>query len=91
MKDKILVVDDEDSLRMTLKMRLQSSDFDVETAADGEEALEKLKKFSADLVLLDINMPKMDGIETLGHIAEDYPTIEFIMLTGFADFSTAID
>jgi signal transduction histidine kinase len=91
MNDKILVVDDEDSLRMTLKLRLQSSAFDVETAADGDEALEKLKKFNADLVLLDINMPNMDGIETLGHIAELYPTIEIIMLTGFADFSTAIE
>jgi signal transduction histidine kinase len=91
MKDKILIVDDEDSLRMTLKMRLQSSNLDVEVAADGEEALDVMKEFVADLVLLDINMPKMDGIETLGHLAELYPTTEVIMLTGFADFSTAIE
>lgn len=91
MKQKILIVDDEDSLRMTLKMRLQSSDFDVEVAADGEEALDVMKEFVADLVLLDINMPKMDGIETLGHIGELYPATDIIMLTGFADFSTAIE
>ncbi len=91
MKDKILVVDDEDSLRMTLKLRLQAADFDVQVAQDGEEALEVLKKGSIDLVLLDINMPKMDGIETLGNVARDYPWTEIIMLTGFADFSTAIE
>ncbi|HTR82136.1 MAG TPA: response regulator [Bacteroidota bacterium] len=91
MKDKILVVDDEDSLRMTLKMRLEGADFDVQVARDGEEALAVLKENPVDLVLLDINMPNMDGIETLGHIAEDYPSTEIIMLTGFADFSTAIE
>jgi len=91
MKDKILVVDDEDSLRMTVKLRLQTADFDVQVAQDGEEALEILKKGPIDLVLLDINMPKMDGIETLGHITRDYPWTEIIMLTGFADFSTAIE
>lgn len=91
MKEKILVVDDEDSLRMTLKMRLQSSGFEVQVAADGDEALTVLKEFPADLVLLDINMPNMDGIETLGHVAELYPAAEVIMLTGFADFSTAIE
>ncbi len=91
MKDRILVVDDEDSLRLTLKLRLQGADFDVRVAKDGEEALEALKQAPVDLVLLDINMPNMDGIETLGHITEDYPSTEIIMLTGFADFSTAIE
>ena len=91
MKDKILIVDDEDSLRMTLKLRLQAADFDVQVAGDGEEALAILKKGPVDLVLLDINMPKMDGIETLGNVARDYPWTEIIMLTGFADFSTAIE
>lgn len=91
MKDKILVVDDEDSLRMTLKLRLQSAEFDVREAKDGEAALEQLKESPADLVLLDINMPRMDGIETLSNITRDYPSTEIIMLTGFADFSTAIE
>ncbi|HTX19629.1 MAG TPA: response regulator [Bacteroidota bacterium] len=91
MKDKILIVDDEDSLRLTLKLRLQGADFDVSVASNGEAALEALKEFPADLVLLDINMPVMDGIETLGYITREYPNIEIIMLTGFADFSTAIE
>ncbi|MGA7161460.1 MAG: response regulator [Bacteroidota bacterium] len=91
MKDKILVVDDEDSLRMTLKLRLQAAGFEVQMAQDGEEALAVLKKAPVDLVLLDINMPRMDGIETLGHVTKDYPWTEIIMLTGFADFSTAIE
>ncbi len=91
MNDRILVVDDEDSLRMTLKLRLQPAGFDVEVAADGEEALAKLKASPVDLILLDINMPRMDGIETLGHVSKLYPSTEVIMLTGFADFSTAIE
>lgn len=91
MEGRILVVDDEDTLRLTLKARLTSGGFEVETARDGEEALEKLKASLFDVVLLDINMPRMDGITTLGVLAELYPKIDVIMLTGFADFSTAIE
>ncbi|MCX6138284.1 MAG: response regulator [Ignavibacteriales bacterium] len=91
MKDKILVVDDEDSLRLTLKFRLADAGFDVRDAADGEQAIALLEVESADMVLLDINMPRMDGIETLGLIIQAHPSTDVVMLTGFADFSTAID
>jgi DNA-binding response OmpR family regulator len=91
MNDKILVVDDEESLRLTLKLKLKASGFDVEVAEDGEAALEKLKAQKYDAVLLDINMPRMSGIETLGVIRQQFPQTEAIMLTGFADFSTAIE
>jgi two-component system sensor histidine kinase/response regulator len=91
MKEKILVVDDEDTLRLTLKMRLQSTGFDVRTASNGEEALEMMKEDQADIILLDINMPRMGGIEALALLSDMYPTTEVIMLTGFADFSTAVD
>ena len=72
MKDKILVVDDEDSLRMTLKMRLQSSDFDVETAADGEEALRfcESSEQPIHLLLTDVVMPKMTGKQLVERLAE---------------------
>ena len=89
MNERILVVDDEESLRLSLKFKLKSAGFDVDVAADGEEALEKLKARPADAVLLDINMPRMSGIEALTIIRQKYPQTETIMLTGFADFSTA--
>ncbi|MCX6132931.1 MAG: response regulator [Ignavibacteriales bacterium] len=91
MNERILVVDDEESLRLSLKFKLKSAGFDVDTAIDGEEALEKLKAKPADVVLLDINMPRMSGIEALTIIRQTYPHTEAIMLTGFADFSTAIE
>jgi len=91
MNERILVVDDEESLRLSLKFKLKSAGFDVDTAVDGEEALEKLKAKPADVVLLDINMPRMSGIEALTIIRQTYPQTEAIMLTGFADFSTAIE
>lgn len=91
MSGRILVVDDEDTLRMMLRTRLVSSGFEVETATDGDEALERMKDGKFDVVLLDINMPRMDGIMTLEHIIEDHPDSDVIMLTGFADFTTAID
>lgn len=91
MNERILVVDDEESLRLSLKFKLKSAGFDVDVAVDGEDALEKLKAKPADAVLLDINMPRMSGIETLTIIRQQYPQTEAIMLTGFADFSTAIE
>ena len=91
MNDNILVVDDEESLRLTLKLKLKAAGFDVDVAEDGEAAIEKLKagKFSA--ILLDINMPRMSGIEALGIIRQQFPQVETVMLTGFADFTTAIE
>ena len=91
MNERILVVDDEESLRLSLKFKLKSAGFDVDTAIDGEEALDKLKGKPVDVVLLDINMPRMSGIEALTIIRQTYPKTEAIMLTGFADFSTAIE
>jgi len=91
MNERILVVDDEESLRLSLKFKLKSAGFEVDTAVDGEDALEKLKSKPVDVVLLDINMPRMSGIEALTFIRQTYPQTEAIMLTGFADFSTAIE
>lgn len=91
MNDKILVVDDEESLRLTMKLKLKAAGFDVDVAEDGEAAIEKLKTQAFDAVLLDINMPRMSGIEALGIIRQQFPQTEAIMLTGFADFTTAIE
>jgi DNA-binding response OmpR family regulator len=74
-----------------MKFKLKSAGFDVDVAEDGEAALEKLQAQSFDVVLLDINMPRMSGLEALTIIRQQHPHTEAIMLTGFADFSTAIE
>ncbi len=91
MVGRVLIVDDEDTLRLTIKTRLTSAGFETDAAVDGEQAIEKLKHSTFDVVLLDINMPRMDGIAALGLISEMYPNTDVIMLTGFADFTTAIE
>jgi DNA-binding response OmpR family regulator len=91
MESSILVVDDEPTLRLTTKARLQAKGFDVDVAEDGEIALEKLRSKSFDIVLLDINMPRLNGLQTLEAITRDYPRSDVVMLTSFADFSLAIE
>jgi len=91
MESSILVVDDEPTLRLTTKARLQAKGFDVDVAEDGQVALEKLKEKSFDIVLLDINMPRLNGLQTLEAVVRDYPATDVVMLTSFADFSLAIE
>ena len=90
-KKKILVVDDEDSLRTVLSSELAGEGYEVETAADGDEAMEVVQAKTFDLVLLDIKMPKVDGFEVLKFLKSKYPNIKVIMLTGFADLKNAIE
>nr|WP_290667919.1 response regulator transcription factor [Ardenticatena sp.] len=79
-KAKILIVDDEDRMRRFIRMNLESEGFLVEEAADGMEALEKVRDWLPDLVLLDVRMPKLDGFETLQYIRE-VSDVPVIMLT----------
>jgi two-component system alkaline phosphatase synthesis response regulator PhoP len=67
---KVLVVDDEESILELLKYNLEKGGYDVKIASDGSKAVEIAKKFTPDLVLLDIMMPKMDGVETCRLIRE---------------------
>ncbi len=91
MQSTILVVDDEDTLRLGMKARLETQGFAVETAANGEEAMTKVQQKDFDLVLLDINMPYMNGIQVLEYLTAEHPTTDVIMLTGFSDFSLAME
>ncbi len=91
MSDRILLVDDEDSLRLSMKMRLKGAGFDVDEAADGEEALDKIRENQYDVVLLDIKMPTLSGLDALPMIVQTSPKTDVIMMTGFADFSDAIE
>ncbi len=90
-KSKILVVDDEEALRYLLSSELAAEGYDVETAGDGDEAIESIKQKDYDVVLLDIKMPRVDGFEVLKFIKQNKPEIKVIMLTAYADVKNAIE
>jgi DNA-binding NtrC family response regulator len=87
----VLLVDDEEEFVETLAQRLEVREFDVTTALSGADALERLEREEVDLVILDLQMPGVDGIEVLRKIKELKPLIEVIMLTGHATVETAIE
>lgn len=84
-KNSILVVDDEPDIVVVLSEYLAREGFRVYTAHKGEQAVEKVKEFPIALVLLDIAMPQMDGIETLKKIKEIRPDINVIMISAYRD------
>jgi DNA-binding NtrC family response regulator len=87
---RILLVDDEKDFVEMLTLRLQEIGEEVLQAYSGLECLEKLKETEIDVVILDIKMPGMDGIETLQEIKKRYPLVEVIMLTGHGTIETAV-
>ncbi|HRD79260.1 MAG TPA: sigma-54 dependent transcriptional regulator [Saprospiraceae bacterium] len=88
---KILIVDDEAAIRRTLREILQFEKYDVDEAADGLEGLVKVKQKSYDVILLDIKMPKMDGMEALERIQELSPDTPVIMISGHGTIETAVE
>ncbi len=87
---KILVVDDERSIRNTLREILEYEHFEVDDAADGAEALEKVKASRFEVILLDIKMPRMDGIEVLEQIMKITDT-PVVMISGHGTIETAVE
>ncbi|MBW1709031.1 MAG: response regulator [Deltaproteobacteria bacterium] len=87
---KILLVDDEIEFLETLMKRIKKRAVDVTGVSSGEKALEEIEKNPYDVVVLDVKMPGMDGIETLREIKRRYPLIEVIMLTGHASVEVAV-
>ncbi|MDY6878790.1 MAG: response regulator [Desulfatiglans sp.] len=88
----VLLVDDEVPFVETMTKRLTKRNLRVIMAFSGQEALEKLtKNRNLDVVILDVKMPGMDGIETLSEIKKSYPLTEVIMLTGHATVESAIE
>ena len=88
---KVLIVDDEQSIRRTLREILEFEKYVVDEASDGLECLVKLKRNKYDVVIMDIKMPKMDGMDALERIqllASDTPVV---MISGHADINTAVD
>jgi DNA-binding NtrC family response regulator len=87
---KILVVDDEKSIRNTLRDILAYENYEVSDADSGITALEMLKQAEFDVILLDIKMPQMDGMEALDHILSEYET-PVIMISGHGTIETAVE
>jgi two-component system nitrogen regulation response regulator NtrX len=88
---KILIVDDESSIRRTLREILEYEKYQIEEATDGLDCLVKLKQGQYDVIILDIKMPKMDGIETLERIQILCPDTPVIMISGHANIDTAVE
>lgn len=88
---QILIVDDEKSIRSTLKEILEYEGYKVDEAADGAEGLEKIKNNDYKVVLCDIKMPKMDGMEVLTKAAEVSPDTPFVMISGHGTIETAVE
>jgi DNA-binding NtrC family response regulator len=90
-KIRVLLVDDQEQYVQLMTERLTMRDYDVTSSSSGEEALEKVKGYNFDVVILDMLMPGIDGIETLREIKRMKPLTEVIVLTGHAAVDTAIE
>ena len=87
----LLLVDDENEFRQTVAKRLMKRGMNVRQASSGQECLDSIDQNPVDVVVLDVKMPGMDGIETLHRIKEKHPETEVIMLTGHASLEVAIE
>ncbi|HYD23051.1 MAG TPA: sigma-54 dependent transcriptional regulator [Flavipsychrobacter sp.] len=91
MAQTILIVDDEKAIRKALTEILNFEGFAVEEAADGEEAIKKIKDNNYDCILCDIKMPKKDGLEVLQAAKEEKPDTPFIVISGHGNIETAVE
>ncbi|MBP8694864.1 MAG: sigma-54-dependent Fis family transcriptional regulator [Syntrophobacterales bacterium] len=88
---KILIVDDEVNMRLVLKAMLTKEGYEVESAADGLEALALLKRHDVTACVTDLKMPKLDGMGLLSRMAEEYPAVPVILITAHGTVATAVD
>jgi len=89
-RPRVLVVDDEDEVRRIAADLLAAEGFIVTTASDGMEALARLAGDSPDIIVLDVQMPRLDGLGTLERVKTEAPNVAVIMVTGHADVATAV-
>ncbi len=88
---KVLIIDDEKSIRATLREILEYEKYDIDEASDGEEGLNKIRENNYDLVLCDVKMPKIDGIEVLENALQLGASAQFIMISAHGNIETAVD
>ena len=90
-KSRILVIDDEAAIRDSLRMTLEYNGYEFIGAATGQEGLALAERESPDLVLLDIKMPGMDGIDVLGRLRSQNEALPVVMISGHGTTSTAVE
>jgi CheY-like chemotaxis protein len=90
-KSPILIVDDEKNIRLTMSQSLEPLEVPVQTAVNGEEALQKLQDGQFGVVFLDLKMPGIDGMEVLRHIKEDWPKIRVVIITAHGTIESAVE
>ncbi|GAA0078812.1 hypothetical protein UT300005_31910 [Clostridium sp. CTA-5] len=88
---KILIVDDEKNIRISIEKCLLKEEYDVECASDGEEALQKIKTKNYDLILMDFQMPKKTGLQILKEIREEGILTKVIIMTAYGTVDIAVD
>ncbi len=91
MKARILVVDDEESIREFLEIMLRKEGYEVSCAEDGQKALDLLSKKSFDMVISDLQMPNLTGLELLKEVKDQYPDMLFMMITAFGTTENAVE
>ncbi len=90
-KPNVLIVDDDEGVRSFLSKALSRQGYPVNTASDGKEVLHLLKRETFQIVLLDLNLPKISGVELLKVIKKEYPQTEIIVISGHGTMRTALD
>ncbi|MBL8290431.1 MAG: sigma-54-dependent Fis family transcriptional regulator, partial [Bryobacterales bacterium] len=88
---RILVVDDEENLRRVTQLKLLQAGYEAMTASEGSQALDVLSKYPQDLVLTDLKMPGMSGIELLQRIKEEYPEVIVVVVTAYGTIESAVE
>lgn len=89
--EKVLVVDDELNMRLVLSAMLKKEGYEVAMASDGRQALKMLKEAHYAVIITDLKMPHIDGMELLSHVEKDYPAIPVIMITAYGTIATAVN
>ena len=90
-KGKILIADDDESIRFTLDTIFKDDGYITTTTKDGKKAKELIVQERFDVIITDIKMPEIDGVELLKWIKDTYPQISVIMITGYASLDSSID
>ncbi len=88
---KVLIIDDEKNIRMTLRKSLEKAGYEVETAINGEDGLEKFGEEKYPVIILDMKLPGINGIEVLRRINEQEHQSKIIMITGYGSIDTAVE
>jgi DNA-binding NtrC family response regulator len=89
-RGKILVIDDEDIVRISVSRALAPEGYEIKTVKDGSEGMKQLEQEEFDLVLTDLKMPNMDGIEVLSNIKNRWPKTDVVIVTGYQTVETAV-